>query len=182
LPSRIFYVIAYALPAAILWGMLGGLCRLLGVNTLFVMLFSLIYAVGFGLLETFGVPVRVPSSTWQVPGHWVRGQSPQIQTLIWGTLLGPGILTRNPYASIWLLLPLLALSQNFMIAIGIGLAVGTAHGIGRALGILYNRKCISNSNAHLLIMGRYWLWQCIDGLALLVIAGALSTYIFLRIR
>jgi len=45
--------------------------------------------------------------------------------------------------------------------------------------ILYNRKCMINSNAHLLIMGRYWLWQRIDGLALLVIVGALSTYIFI---
>lgn len=58
----------------------------------------------------------------------------------------------------------------------------TAHGLARASSILYNRKCMINSNAHLLIMGRYWLWQRIDGLALLVIAGALSTYIFISIH
>jgi hypothetical protein len=136
------------------------------------------YALGFGIVETLGLPVRVPSSTWQVPAQWLRGRPAGVQTLIWGALLGPGLLTRNPYAGIWLLLPLLALSQSVSLAVDIGIAVGITHGSTRALGILHNRTCIADPYAHLLILGKYWLWQYLDGLALLVVAGALSVYIF----
>jgi hypothetical protein len=97
-----------------------------------------------------------------------------VQTLIWGALLGPGLVTRNPYAGIWLLPLLLVLNQNLLTAVGAGIAIGIAHGGARALGVLHNRKCMQVAQAHLLILGEQWRWKYLDGLALLLAAGALA--------
>jgi hypothetical protein len=174
--SVVLYIAAYALPAAAAWGILSIALWLLNGFSLFISLLAWVYALGFGLFEVLGLPMRTPGFSWQVPAPWIKGRSAAVQTLIWGTLLGPGLVTRNPYAGIWLLPLLLALNQNALTAIGIGLAVGLAHGGARAFGIISNRTCIRDPDAHIFILGNQWYWKYLDGLALLLAAGALAAY------
>lgn len=117
------------------------------------------------------------SLAWQVPSHWIKGRPPIVQTLIWGTSLGPGLVTRNPYAGIWLLPFLIVLDRSPLMTLVVGIAVGAAHGGARAIGVLRNRSCMSTDvDAYLKIMGAQQRWQYLDGLALLLAAGALAAY------
>jgi hypothetical protein len=176
----VFYIIAYALPAAAVWSILGAAFWLLNSVSLFILLFAWVYALGFGLFEVFGLPVRIPGLSWQVPATWVKGKSAATQTMIWGTLLGPGLVTRNPYAGFWLLPLLLGLNQNLLVAIGIGVAVGLTHGGARACGIISNQKCVKDLNAHIFILQRQWCWKYIDGLTLLMVAGGLTALLLVH--
>lgn len=97
--------------------------------------------------------------------------------MIWGTTLGPGLLTRNPYAGIWLLPLLVALNHNMLTAVTIGIAIGVAHGGARALGVLNNIKHMNTNCGDILILGAQLRWQFMDGLTLLLAAGALAAYV-----
>lgn len=135
------------------------------------------YAFVFGIFETFGIPFRVPGLTWQVPSRWVKGRSKVVKTLIWGIVLGPGLVTNNPYAGIWLLPFLVALNHSLLPAVVVSTAVGFAHGIGRAAGVLSNRRYMSMNCGDLLIMGKQIRWQFMDGLVLLLAAGLLTSHV-----
>lgn len=174
----VFYITAYVLPAALVWGVLGILFRLLNVIPWLIPLLALAYTLWFGLLETLGLPFRPLEIGWQVPSGWIDGRPSMVQALTWGTTLGPGLVTRNPYAGIWLLPLLIALNQSLLIAMLVGVAVGMAHGGARVLGVLSNRRSMEMDEeyAHLMILGSQFRWQYIDGLALLVAAGALAVY------
>ncbi len=148
----------------------------LGAILVAVALVACGYALAFGIAETFGLPLRAPSLAWQVPAQWVKGRSPMVQTATWGAFLGPGLVTRNPYASMWLLPLLIALHHNPLTAMVIGMAVGVVHGGARALGVLSNRRRMATNCSHLMIMGAQVRWKYIDGLALLLAAGALGAY------
>jgi len=78
----------------------------------------------------------------------------------------------------WLLPLLLALNFNLLSAFFVGIAVGIAHGGARVLGVLNNRKHMDADPVyiHLKILGAQMLWQHLDGLALLLAAGALGAY------
>lgn len=147
---------------------------ILGVVTLVAWLYALV----FGIAETFGLPLRAPSLAWQVPAQWIKGRSPMVQTATWGALLGTGLVTRNPYAGMWLLPLLIALNHDLHTAMAIGMAVGIAHGGARALGVLNNRRHMGTNCSHLMILGAQVRWKYRDGLALLLAAGALAAYIF----
>lgn len=151
----------------------------LGNIRLLIPLVAFAYAFCFGVLEALGVPFRVPGLAWQVPSGWVGRRPAGVQTLTWGTTLGPGLVTRNPYAGMWLLLLLLALNSNPLAAMVVGVAIGAVHGGARALGVLNNRKYMDMdaSYVHLRILGAQLRWQYFDGLALLLAAGALMAYV-----
>ena len=57
--------------------------------------------------------------------------------------------------------------------------MGAAHGGARALGVLSNRRQMDSDMeyAHLKILGAQLRWSYIDGLALMLAAGALAAYI-----
>ena len=171
-----FYLAAYVLPAAAVWSILGVVLWPVGAILGVVPLVACGYALAFGIAETFGLPLRVPSLAWQVPAQWIKGRSPMGQTAMWGALLGPGLVTRNPYAGMWLLPLLIALNHNLLTAMAIGMAVGAAHGGTRALGVLSNRRHMDASCSHLMILGVQLRWKYRDGLALLLVAGALAAY------
>lgn len=99
------------------------------------------------------------------------------QITTWGTLLGPGLVTRNPYAGMWLLPLLITLNHNLLAATATGMAVGAAHGGARAIGVLSNWRHIGMPYAHLMILGAQLRWKSRDGRALLLAAGALTAYI-----
>ena len=141
---------------------------------------ALVYALWFGVRETLGLHHRLLGLIWQVPASWVKGRSAAAGAFIWGVTLGPGLVTKNPYAGMWLL-PLLvalnALNHNFLLTVVLGIAVGAAHGGARAIGVLRNRKCIAGDiSAHMKILQAQEHWQYIDGMALLLAAGALGAY------
>lgn len=136
-----------------------------------------LYSLGFGACEVIGIPIRSFSLTWQVPARWLQGRSRTAQMFIWGIFLGPGLVTKNPYAGIWLLPLLLVLDYNRSIAIGVGASIGIMHGFAYALGILNNHKNIGGSCTHSVILAQ-WKWRIADGLALLLVAGGLTAYLF----
>lgn len=172
-----FYIAAYVLPAAVVWGVLGIILRSLDGIPFLLPLPALVYALWFGILETLGVPFQPPGLAWQVPSHWIKGHPAMVQALIWGTALGPGLVTRNPYAGMWLLPLLVALNHSLLMAMAVGIAVGVAHGGARVLGVLRNRRCIDmDTDAYLRILGAELRWLYMDGLALLLAAGALAAY------
>lgn len=173
--SVLFYIVAYVLPAAIVWGILGFVLQPLG-KVPWIPLIASVYALGFGVCEVLGFPLWPPDSKWQVPSQWLEEHSAVVQTLIWGLSLGPGLLTRNPYAGMWLLPFLLTLSHDRLTATGVGIAIGIAHGGARALGILNNRKNLGASCTPYVVLTQ-WRWRLADGLALLLAAGGLMVYI-----
>ena len=137
----------------------------------------LAYALWFGLRETLGLQRRLLGLLWQVPSSWIKGRPAVLQTLIWGTTLGPGLVTKNPYAGMWLLPLLVVLNHNLLMTVAVGAAVGAVHGGARAIGVLRNRRCIAmDVEAHYRILNSQTQWQYLDGLALLLAAGALSAY------
>ena len=168
---------AYVIPAIIIWGVLGIVLWPMGNIPLLVSLVAWIYTLMFGLLEILGVPFRVPGLRWQVPSNWIKGRPPQVQTIVWGVTLGPGLVTVNPYAGMWLLPFLVALNRSLFASVTIAIAIGMAHGSARALGILSNTRHMDIGCGHLLIMAAQLRWQYIDGLALLMAVGGLTAYI-----
>ncbi len=172
-----FYTLAvYIIPAAVVWSGLGVvLSRMSGLKTL-ALVVALVFTLWFGTVETLGLPVFRPGLAWQVPAQWVRGR-PAIRTLIWGAVLGPGLMTRNPFVGIWLLPFLLILAPNIAVAAGMGLAIGIAHGGMRALGVLRNRRRIMASCDPLFILSAQIQWRAVDGLGLLIAGGGLLAHV-----
>jgi hypothetical protein len=173
----LLYIAAYTVPAAIVWGLFAFIFRFLAAIPLLLPLLAFAYALWFGLNELLEFSHIRLSLAWQVPSSWVKHRPAPVQTLIWGTALGPGLITRNPYAGIWLLPFLIVLGRAPAMALIVGLIVGAIHGAARAIGVLRNRSCMrGNVDAYLQIMARQQRWQYLDGLALLLAAGALAAY------
>jgi hypothetical protein len=141
-------VAAYALPAALTWMLLG-----LGVAAVAqsqaaasravlggaALVAALAYSGYYGVSEAVGRPgVRPPGRSWQVPQTMVIGASPRRRIVVWGAVLGPGFLTRNPYAGFGLLPLILIAAASFGWSAGlvVGAGVGIAHGTARALALL----------------------------------------------
>jgi len=170
------YIVVYMIPAALVWGAISIIVsRFLGVVPVLMLLLAWIYALSFGLIETLGLPLQSPSLAWQVPAHWLEKRSPAEQAILWGALLGPGLVTRNPYAGIWLLFLLPALNHGLLTIALVGIGIGMAHGTARALGILWNRKQVNRMCTYASIIGAQLRWKYINGIALLIGAGMFMT-------
>jgi hypothetical protein len=160
---------AYVLPAVALWLLIGAVTSVLPLSGPAVVL-AAGYALVYGGTEAAGrLWPAAPGRTWQVPQPMVIGASPRRRLLVWGSILGPGFLTRNPYAGFGLLpLAVAAAGSGGLVLAG---AVGAAHGSGRALALLHaNRSGPADDPMRLLL--RSAAWRMTDGLILLVVAGA----------
>jgi hypothetical protein len=168
-------IVAHAAPAAVVWGVIGlALAAIRRPHD--ALLIAGLYATIFGASEALSLRLRPPTSTWQVPRHWVgRHRGLRRQAVGWGATLGPGLLTRNPYASIWLVVPLLAASNSPQAGLFTGIAVGVAHGAMRAGGIGHNALKLPGS-VHTALAG-YFGWRLLDGECLLL----LGTYILVAL-
>jgi hypothetical protein len=163
-------VMAYALPAALVWLVLGGIWGSVHVSIVSRSA-AAAYAAVFGIAEVMWLRLSPPSSGWGVPARWVEGRGMPSRTVIWGTLLGPGLVTKNPYAGIWLL-PLLMWSATGAAAGAlVGLGAGLAHGSMRAWGVRSNARDGRGAYA---IMLRQLYWRYVDGAVLLFAAAALA--------
>jgi hypothetical protein len=179
---------AYALPAAAAWALLGlGLGALalglgaLGLGPRALSLTALIamagYGACYGLAEVAGRPMlRPPGSWWQVPQSFVKGASRRRRLLIWGSVLGPGFATRNPYAGFGLLPLAVAAAGSVPAAVALAAAVGVAHGAGRAVALLRDAGGASGADPLQLVL-RSLYWRRLDGFALLIAAVLAVTQI-----
>jgi hypothetical protein len=130
------------------------------------------YCVYYGLVETAGRPgLPPPGRSWQVPSQWVDNVPKWRRVLVWGSLLGPGFATRNPYAGFGLLPLVLASVGNLRLGVLLAALLGLMHAAGRAVALL--RDTHSGAAAdYLHVVMRSLRWRTLDGLALLTVAGA----------
>lgn len=164
---------AFAIPAAVTWMLVGAVIHSVPAVRPLVAAFSLVYAVFFGIAEASGEWWPAPGSRWQLPASWLHRRTQQTRWLVWGIVLGPGLLTRNPYAGFWLLLPIGGLSHHWWLLS----IIGAVHGAARAVGIMRNMR-MSIDGAH---VGDWSGWLSIrtfDGLAMLLAVGALGIRAF----
>ena len=92
------------------------------------------------------------------------------RVLVWGAILGPGFLTRNPYAGFGILPVLVVADGRLPAGIVIAGLVGAAHATGRACALLRDSSAPLSEPFALLL--RSLRWRVLDGLALLTVAGA----------
>jgi hypothetical protein len=160
---------AYALPGAAVWLALGLCASALPLRDCGLILVAA-YSAVYGVTEAAGrLRPAVPGSGWQVPQPLVVGASARKRLLVWGSILGPGFLTRNPYAG-FAMLPLAVAAAGPGGPV-LAASIGAAHGTGRALALLRARRAgPSGDPMQLLLRSAYW--RALDGLILLVAAGA----------
>jgi hypothetical protein len=150
---------------------LGLLVNLLPLSAIALILMAG-YGVFYGVAEAGGIARPTPpGSRWQVPAKWVRGVSRRRRFVVWGSLLGPGFATRNPYAGFWILPLAVAAVDDLAYGLLLAAAIGAAHSTGRALGLLHGVKDVdANNYLHSTLKSMYW--RMADGFALLAAAGA----------
>lgn len=164
-------VAAYALPAAAVWAVAGLVLTALPLRAVALVLIP-VYAAYYGLVEAQIMPgLPAPGTGWQVPQSLVRGRSLTRRLLTWGSILGSGFLTRNPYAG-FALLPLVVASTGSIRA-GVALAaiIGAVHGAARALALSRDAVAVGDPADYLDSVLKSIYWRTADGYALLVIAG-----------
>jgi hypothetical protein len=147
-----------------------------------------IYGCGYGVAEVCGLRWPAPGRSWQVPQDLLIGADGSRRLLVWGTILGPGFLTRNPYAGFGMLVLLAASVGRLPAAIVVAAAIGAAHAGGRAVSLLRDSAAAQHETAQhvtaqretaqrepFALLLRMLRWRALDGIAMLVIAGAAAT-------
>jgi len=168
-------ITAYVVPAVIAWTALG---IILGALPLArpALVAAAAYAAGYGLIEVtdrLGGRLRLPppGTRWQVPQAMVIGVSRWRRMLVWGSILGPGFVTRNPYAGFGLLPIAVATAGGVRSAAVLGAVIGLAHAAGRALALLRDARPRLAAPDPMALVLTSMRWRALDGFALLVIAG-----------
>jgi hypothetical protein len=160
---------AYVPPALLVWAMLGLILSAIPVRLAALAVLAP-YCAYYGTVEAAALPgLAAPGSRWQVPQSFVRGVSRRRRIIIWGTILGPGLMTRNPYAGFGALLLAVAASGH-PTAITVAVAIGATHAAGRALALAHEAAKPDTSDYFRSAL-KSLHWRTIDGLALLSIAG-----------
>lgn len=139
------------------------------------------YGAYYGLVETAGRPgPPAPGRSWQVPSRWVDNTPRWRRLLVWGSLLGPGFATRNPYAGFGLL-PLVVAAAAGGPRRGAALAalLGLGHGLARAFALVRDTHRAPGAD-YLQAVMRSVRWRMLDGLALLAVAGIATVTILRR--
>jgi hypothetical protein len=181
----VLVIAAYLVPAALVWAVLG---LVLGVVVQAVhalataaVIAAAVYGCGYGAAEVCGSAwPAAPGRRWQVPQDLLIGASGVRRVLVWGAILGPGFLTRNPYATFGILPVLVAAAGRLPAAIAIGGLAGAAHAAGRAGALL--RDSASPQHQPFALLLRSLRWRVLDGLALLTMAGAAIVTAGFRLR
>ena len=127
---------AYAGPAVAVWALLGLVLTTVPLRWVALPL-AVAYGGYYGTLELTGRRgLPAPGRSWQVPQTMLTGAPPRRRLLLWGALLGPGFVTRNPYAGFGLLPVAVAAMPGPAAGIALGAAIGFAHGAARAAALL----------------------------------------------
>jgi hypothetical protein len=164
-------------PAVVIWALLGLLVNLAPLNLAALALIAA-YGAYYGRIEAFGLPgLPPPSRTWQVPAPWVDHAPKWRRIAVWGSLLGPGFATRNPYAGFGLLPLIVASVGEVRVGIAFAAVIGFLHAAGRALALLRDVRRIASADYMLSVM-RSIRWRAFDGLELLTVTGvAIATLV-----
>lgn len=160
------------MPAAVLWSAIAIVLNV-AARPVPILPVAFAYSVTFGVLEASQAISRVPEIRWQVPASWIRHRDPITQIAVWGSLLGPGIATRNQFATMWLWPMLLAIPAGTVGAAATGLVLGGLHGSARAVGILQNTRCADACANPFALAAAYARWRMLDGIVLLLASGAI---------
>jgi hypothetical protein len=128
------------------------------------------YAALYGLGELFAPRPRVPGTSWQVPRDWVRQKRLSARAWVWGATLGPGLMTRNPLAGMWLLPLFLLQTGGAMAGLVAGAAAGALHGAGRAVGVIRQIRAGEHYDYYE-STARMFRWRYLDGMLLLAVVG-----------
>lgn len=92
--------------------------------------------LAYALHELGFIRLPVPSRDWQVPASWVRNGFYR-SAVIFGSIVGFGVFTRIPYASLPILLGWLLVSGD----VAYGLVAGSVYGVTRAASIYLGSGC-----------------------------------------
>jgi hypothetical protein len=167
---------AYAAPAAAAWALLGLLANVAPVRPAALAL-TVGYGIYYGLIETSGrTGLPPPGRSWQVPARWVDNVPRWRRILIWGSLLGPGFATRNPYAGFGLLILIVCSVGSLRLGVALAVTLGLLHSLARAAALLRDVHQPPDTD-YLDLLARSMRWRALDGLALLTIAGVATTTI-----
>jgi hypothetical protein len=129
-----------------------------------------VYGCTYGIAEVCGLHLPAPGRRWQVPQDMLIGASGRRRLAVWGAILGPGFLTRNPYPAFGMLVLLAASIGRLPAAIGVAAAIGAAHACGRGIALLRDSKATHDEPFALVL--RALRWRALDAIALLALAGA----------
>ena len=169
---RVLLVLAaYIGPALVTWAVIGLVLNWLPLSSA-ALPAIVVYALFYGVLETAGRAVPpAPGSTWQVPSSWVRNVSGWRRIMVWGAMLGPGFITRNPYAGFGLLVLVVAAAGSIHNGVPLAAAIGLAHAAGRFLALIRDTHQPNTAAGYLQVVLRNMRWRMADGYALLLIGG-----------
>lgn len=164
-------MLAYAFPAVIIWTALGLILNSVSLSSA-ALVAIVVYALFYGVHESHGRAVPAPpGSTWQVPSSWVRGVSKSRRIAVWGSMLGPGFATRNPYAGFGLLPLAVAAAGSIRYGVWLAAAIGLAHAVGRSLALVRDVHGPSINEDPFRAILKAMRWRMVDGYALLLIGG-----------
>lgn len=129
-------------------------------------------AAAYAIHEFGLIRLPVPSGPWRVPVEWANWPH-YVAPVMWGLVLGVGILTAVPFAGYFILLGWVA----YIADPHYGLAVGALYGFARAVPLLVSgfiqlRRPNLSPDPIKLLRTRL-LWQPLNGLALVAFAGLL---------
>jgi hypothetical protein len=131
----------------------------------------LLYGGYYGAIEaTERIGLSAPGSNWQIPQRFVIGVPRARRVLVWGSILGPGFATRNAFAGFALLPIAIATVGNVAAGVGLGAAIGFAHGAGRATALVRDARQAATID-YLELTLKKMRWRMIDGYLLMLIAG-----------
>jgi hypothetical protein len=157
-------------PAAAAWALLGLVLGALPAAHA-ALVAAAVYGCVYGTAEICGLTwPGAPGRRWQVPQDMLIGASGPRRLLVWGAILGPGFLTRNPYAGFGMLVLLAASAGSLPAAVVVAAVTGAAHASGRAVALLRDSSAPQLEPFALLL--RSLRWRALDGIALLAVAGA----------
>lgn len=160
----------FALSGALVWVVLGiALAAALPVQVALAVGVVAVLAYGGAQLFSRG-PARVPQRSWQVPRSWVEGLGPFGRMAVWAVTLGPGLMTRNPYVSFWVVVPALGSVRRTTDAAVIGAVAGAVHGVARLGGIVARQRSRPGTDWNLLAVLWHMRFIRLDG-ALLLATG-----------
>ncbi len=158
-------------PAIAVWAAIGLVLTVLPVAAA-ARVGVVLYGCGYGAIEALGATrPRAPGRNWQVPQDLMIGASARRRVLIWGSILGPGFLTRNPYAGFGML-PLLAgaaTGRSLVTGAAVAAIVGATHACGRGVALL--RDVAAPPPPPVAVLLRSLRWRRLDGVVLLAISG-----------
>ncbi len=172
-------MVSYTVPAVALWMLVGVAANVAPVSSIALVL-VIAYGAYYGLVESAGRPgLPPPGRTWQVPSRWVDTAPRWRRILVWGSLLGPGFATRNPYAGFGLLPLILGSIGSLRLGVAAGALLGLLHSAGRASALLRDTRRSADAD-YLQSVMRSIRWRTLDGLALLAATGIAVMTIALR--